>query len=63
MSKQTIQETIIIFMKIFQLIILFIICSILFSCGKGGPLALPEDKVDKSEISFDITSYISFKLR
>ena len=33
------------------LYILFISC-FLFSCGKVGPLSLPEDKLDKSVISY-----------
>jgi|TARA_B100001175_G_C19285434_1_gene530899 predicted small lipoprotein YifL len=34
--------------------ILFIILTsfLLFGCGKVGPLSLPEDKLDKSVISF-----------
>jgi predicted small lipoprotein YifL len=33
------------------LYILFMSC-FLFSCGKVGPLSLPEDKLDKSVISY-----------
>ena len=33
------------------LYILFISC-FLFSCGKVGPLSLPEDKLDKSVITY-----------
>tara|TARA_B100000965_G_C18884814_1_gene453520 strand:- start:264 stop:452 length:189 start_codon:yes stop_codon:yes gene_type:complete len=33
------------------LYILFVSC-FLFSCGKVGPLSLPEDKLDKSVISY-----------
>ena len=39
-------------MKIIQLIILFIICCIISNCGKVGPLTLPEDKLDKSVITY-----------
>ena len=39
-------------MRIIQLIILCSICSIISNCGKVGPLTLPEDKLDKSVISY-----------
>ena len=39
-------------MKTIQLIILFIICGVISSCGKVGPLTLPEDKLDKSTITY-----------
>ena len=38
-------------MKIKILIILMLSC-ILNACGKVGPLALPEDKLDKSVITY-----------
>ena len=37
-------------MKNFLYILFISFC--LFSCGKVGPLSLPEDKVDKSIISY-----------
>ena len=37
-------------MKNFLFILLISMC--LFSCGKVGPLSLPEDKLDKSVISY-----------
>ena len=39
-------------MRIIQLIILCSICSIISNCGKIGPLTLPEDKLDKSIITY-----------
>ena len=39
-------------MKTIQLIILFIICCFISNCGKVGPLTLPEDKLNKSVISY-----------
>ena len=39
-------------MRTIQLIILFVICSIISNCGKVGPLTLPEDKLDKSVITY-----------
>ena len=39
-------------MKVIQLIILCAICSIISNCGKVGPLTLPEDKLDKSIITY-----------
>ena len=39
-------------MRIIQLIILCSICSIISNCGKVGPLTLPEDKLDKSVITY-----------
>ncbi|MBT5214517.1 MAG: hypothetical protein HOL60_08135, partial [Pelagibacteraceae bacterium] len=37
-------------MKNYIFILLFSFC--LYSCGKVGPLSLPEDKLDKSVISY-----------
>ena len=39
-------------MKIIQLIILFTTSCIITNCGKIGPLTLPEDKLDKSIITY-----------
>ena len=39
-------------MKTIQLIILLVICCIISSCGKVGPLTLPEEKLDKSVITY-----------
>ena len=39
-------------MRVIQLIILCAICSIISNCGKVGPLTLPEDKLDKSVITY-----------
>ena len=39
-------------MRIIQLIILFVICYVISNCGKVGPLTLPEDKLDKSVITY-----------
>ena len=39
-------------MKIIQLIILCAICCIISNCGKVGPLALPEEKLNKSVITY-----------
>ena len=39
-------------MKIIQLIILFTTSFIITNCGKVGPLTLPEDKLDKSIITY-----------
>ena len=38
--------------------IIFLFCLILFlqSCGKVGPLSLPEDQVDKSVITYPCDS-------
>jgi len=41
-----------IFMKAIQLIILCTICFIISNCGKVGPLSLPEDKLDKTIITY-----------
>ena len=39
-------------MKTIQLLILCVFCNIISNCGKVGPLALPEDKLDKSVITY-----------
>ena len=39
-------------MKLTQLIILFTICSLIVNCGKVGLLTLPEEKLDKSIITY-----------
>ena len=39
-------------MKIIRLIILCTTCSIISNCGKVGPLALPEEKLDKTVITY-----------
>ena len=39
-------------MKITQLFILIIFGFIISNCGKVGPLSLPEDKLDKSVITY-----------
>jgi len=39
-------------MKIIRLIILFATFSIISSCGKVGPLTLPEEKLDKTMITY-----------
>ena len=39
-------------MKAIQLIILLVFCCIISNCGKIGPLTLPEDKLDKSIITY-----------
>ena len=39
-------------MKYFYLIILMLFSILISSCGKVGPLSLPEDKLDKSVISY-----------
>ncbi len=39
-------------MKLFNLITLVLLNFVISSCGKVGPLTLPEDKVDKSLISY-----------
>ena len=39
-------------MKIIRLIILCATCCTIFSCGKVGPLALPEDKINKTVITY-----------
>ena len=35
-----------------KIILLFIILMFVVSCGKVGPLSLPEDKLDKSVITY-----------
>ncbi len=39
-------------MKYFYLIILMLFSILISSCGKVGPLNLPEDKLDKSIITY-----------
>ena len=39
-------------MIIFKSIILFILTIFIWGCGKVGPLSLPEEKLDKSIISY-----------
>ena len=39
-------------MKLTQLIVLFAICSLIINCGKVGLLTLPEEKLDKSIITY-----------
>ena len=39
-------------MQSIQLIILLGLCLIISNCGKVGPLTLPEEKVDKSIITY-----------
>ena len=39
-------------MKLIQKTILCLICMVLANCGKVGPLTLPEDKLDKSVITY-----------
>ena len=39
-------------MRVIQFIILFAICCIISNCGKVGPLTLPEEKLDKSIITY-----------
>ena len=39
-------------MKIIKLFILITILSIVSNCGKVGPLTLPEDKLDKTVITY-----------
>lgn len=39
-------------MKKIQLVTLFIFCSLIAGCGKVGPLTLPEEKLDKSVITY-----------
>ena len=39
-------------MKKFQLVILFASFFLISNCGKVGPLTLPEDKLDKSVITY-----------
>ena len=37
---------------IFRLIIMMLLVTFLWGCGKVGPLSLPEDKLDKSIITY-----------
>ena len=37
---------------IFRLTIMMVLASFLWGCGKVGPLSLPEDKLDKSIITY-----------
>ena len=39
-------------MKLIKLIIVFTACGIMSNCGKVGPLTLPEEKLDKSVITY-----------
>ena len=39
-------------MKLIKLIILLTVCGIISNCGKIGPLTLPEEKLDKSIITY-----------
>ena len=39
-------------MRVIQFIILCAICCIFSNCGKVGPLTLPEDKLNKSIITY-----------
>ena len=39
-------------MNIIRSIILCSICLVISNCGKVGPLTLPEDKLDKSVITY-----------
>ena len=39
-------------MRVIQFIILCAICCIISNCGKVGPLTLPEEKLDKSIITY-----------
>ena len=39
-------------MRVIQFIILCAICCIISNCGKIGPLTLPEEKLDKSIITY-----------
>tara|TARA_B100001123_G_C15038621_1_gene918516 strand:- start:499 stop:693 length:195 start_codon:yes stop_codon:yes gene_type:complete len=39
-------------MKIFKLLILLLLINSITSCGKVGPLTLPEEKLDKSIITY-----------
>jgi len=41
-----------IFMKLIKLIILLTVCGMISNCGKIGPLTLPEEKLDKSVITY-----------
>ena len=39
-------------MRVIQFIILCAICSIISNCGKVGPLTLPEEKLNKTIITY-----------
>jgi len=39
-------------MKNLKIILIFMLTLFLFSCGKVGPLSLPEDKLDRSVITY-----------
>ena len=39
-------------MKLINLITLLLICFAISNCGKVGPLTLPEDKLDKSILTY-----------
>ena len=43
-------------------IIIFIFLLMLISCGKVGPLSLPEDQVDKSVITYPCNEACSEKI-
>ena len=39
-------------MKLIKIIIAFSFCGMISNCGKVGPLTLPEEKLDKSIITY-----------
>ena len=39
-------------MKLIKLIIVFSVCGMISNCGKVGPLTLPEEKLNKSIITY-----------
>ena len=39
-------------MMLRKIFILIILAALIYGCGKEGPLALPEDKLDKSVITY-----------
>tara|TARA_Y100000590_G_C14927921_1_gene716399 strand:+ start:277 stop:471 length:195 start_codon:yes stop_codon:yes gene_type:complete len=39
-------------MKSFKKLIFLLLLSLIWACGKVGPLSLPEEKLDKSVISY-----------
>ena len=39
-------------MKLIKLIIVFSVCGMISNCWKVGPLTLPEEKLDKSIITY-----------
>ena len=39
-------------MKLIKLIIAFSVCGMISNCGKVGPLTLPEEKLNKSIITY-----------